>query len=50
MPEVDILTPKEEPQTLKVKIPDKSHLNMPIYSHGNTKEYLGHIVAVFRIM
>jgi hypothetical protein len=45
-PEVDIVMPKEEPQSLKVKLPNKSHLNMPIYSHGNTKEYLTHIVTV----
>ncbi len=46
VPEVDIVTPKKEPQTLKVKLPDKSHLNLPIYSHGNTKEYFAHIIAV----
>jgi hypothetical protein len=50
VPEVDIVTPKEEPQSLKVMLPDESHLNMPIYSHGNTKEYLTHIVAVLRII
>jgi hypothetical protein len=50
MPEVDILTPKEEPQTLKVKLPDDSHLNMLVYSRGNTKEYLAHIVAVLQII
>ncbi len=42
--------PKEEPQVLKVKLPDDSQLNMPIYSHGNTKEYRTHIVAVLRII
>jgi hypothetical protein len=47
---VDIVTPKEELQSLKVKLPDKSHLNMPIYSHGNTEEYLMHIVAVLWII
>ena len=47
---MDIITPKEEPQFLKVKLPDESHLNMPIYSHGNTKEYLTHIVAVLQII
>jgi hypothetical protein len=41
---------KEEPQVLKVKLPNDSHLNMPIYSRGNTKEYLTHIVAVLRII
>jgi hypothetical protein len=50
MPEVDIVMPKEEPQTLKVKLPDESHLNMPIYSRGNTKEYLAHINAVLQII
>jgi hypothetical protein len=50
VPEVDIVTPKEEPQSLKVKLPDNSHLNMAIYSHGNTKEYLMHIVAVLHII
>ncbi len=48
VPEVDIVMPKEEPQTLKVKLPDESHLNMPIYFCGNTKEYLAHIVAVLQ--
>ncbi len=48
--EVDIVMPKEEPQTLKVKLPDESHLNMPIYSRGKTKEYLAHIIAVLQII
>jgi hypothetical protein len=43
--ETEILMSKEEPQVLKVKLPDNSHLNMPIYSDGNTKEYLTHIVV-----
>jgi hypothetical protein len=49
VPEVDNIMPKKEPQTLKVKLPD-SHLNMPIYSRGNTKEYFAHIVAVLQII
>ena len=44
--ETDIFTSKKEPQVLKVRLPDDSHLNMPIYSCGNAKEYLTHIVAV----
>ncbi len=47
---VDIITPKEEPQYFKVKLPDASHLSMPIYSHGNNKEYLAHILAVLHII
>jgi hypothetical protein len=46
----DILTSKEEPQVLKVKLPDDTHLNMPIFSRGNTEEYLAHIIAVLRII
>jgi hypothetical protein len=42
--------PKEEPQFLKVKLPDESHLNMPIFSPGNTEEYHMYIVAVLRII
>ncbi len=48
--EMDIIMPKKEPQDLKVKHPNDSHLNMPIYSHGNTKENLAHIVAVLHII
>ncbi len=50
VPEVDIVTPKEESQVFKVKLPDNSHLSMPIYSHGNNEEYLAHIVAVLQII
>jgi hypothetical protein len=46
VPVVDIVMPKEEPQILKIKLPNASHLSMPIYSRGNNKEYLTHIVAV----
>jgi hypothetical protein len=46
VPVVDVVTPKEEPQLFKVKLPDASHLSIPIYSRGNNKEYLAHIVAV----
>jgi hypothetical protein len=48
--EMDIVVPKEEPPILKVKLPDDSHINMHIYSCGNTKEYLMHIVAVLCII
>ncbi len=50
VPVVDTVTPKEDPQVFKVKLPDDSPLNMPIYSCGNNKEYLTHIVAVLRII
>jgi hypothetical protein len=47
---VDIVTPKEDPQVFKIKLPDASHLSMPIYSHGNNEEYLVHTVAVLRVI
>jgi hypothetical protein len=50
MPVVDIVTPKEEPQVLKVKLPNESHISIPIFSRGNNKEYLMHIVAVLHII
>ncbi len=50
VPMVDIVMPKEDPQVLKIKFPDVSHLSMPIYSCGNNEEYLAHIVAVLRVI
>ncbi len=50
VPVLDIVTPKKEPQVFKIKLSDMSHLSMPIYSHGNNKEYLAHIVAVLRVI
>jgi hypothetical protein len=50
VPVVDIVKPKEEPQLSKVKLPDASHLSMPIYSSGNNEEYLAHILAVLHII
>ncbi len=46
----DIITPKEEPQVFKIKLPGTSHFSMPIYSRGNNKEYLAHIVAVLQVI
>ncbi len=50
IPVVDVVMPKEEPQVLKVKLPDESHISVPIYSCGSNEEYLAHIVAVLRII
>ncbi len=50
VPVVDIVTPKEEPQVFKIKLPDASHLSMPIYPRGNNKEYLVHIVVVLQVI
>jgi hypothetical protein len=50
VPVVDAVMPKEEPQIFKIKLPDASHLSMPIYSRGNNEEYLAHIVAVLQVI
>jgi hypothetical protein len=50
VPVMDLVTTKEEPQLLKFKLPDDTCLNMPIFSCGNTEEYLAHIVAVLHII
>jgi hypothetical protein len=50
VPMVDIITPKDEPQLFKVKLLDEAHLSVPIYCHGNNKEYLAHVIAVLRII
>jgi hypothetical protein len=50
IPVTDIVTPKEDPQVYKVKLPGNSHINMHIYSCGNNKEYLTHIVAVLCVI
>jgi hypothetical protein len=50
VPVIDIIMPKEEPQIFKIKLPDASHLSMPIYSRGNNEEYLAHIVVVLQVI
>jgi hypothetical protein len=46
LPVVDIVMPKEDSQLFKIKLPNASHLSMPIYSRENNEEYLTHIVVV----
>jgi hypothetical protein len=50
VPEMDIVTHKEDPQVYKVKLPDDSHINIYIYSHEDNEEYLTHIVAVLCVI
>jgi hypothetical protein len=50
VPVVDVVTPKEDPAVLKVKLPNDSHISVPVFSCGNNKEYIAHIVAVLRIV
>jgi hypothetical protein len=48
--ETDLATSKQEPQVLKVRLPDDTCLNMPIFYCGNTEEYLAHIVVFLHII
>ncbi len=50
VPMVDVVTPKEDPAVLKVKLLDDSHISVPIFSRGNNEEYIAHIVTVLRII
>jgi hypothetical protein len=51
IPVVDIVTLKEDPrQVFEIKLPNASHLSMPIYFRGNNEEYLVHIVAVLQVI
>jgi hypothetical protein len=50
VPVVDVIMPNEKPQVLKIKRPDASHISVTIFSHGNNKEYLMHVVAGLRII
>ncbi len=50
VPVVDVITPKEDPAMLKVKLHNNSHISVPIFSRGNNKEYIAHIVAVLCII
>jgi hypothetical protein len=49
-PVIDVITPKEDPQVSKIKLPDASQLSIPISSWGNNKEYLAHVIAVLCII
>jgi hypothetical protein len=50
IPPTDLLTTNEEKQSLKIKLPEGSIFSMPIYTRGNTEDYLAHIIAILRII
>jgi hypothetical protein len=47
---MDLLFTKKMPEILKMKLPSGTIFNISIFSEGNTKEYLTHIVAVLRVI
>jgi hypothetical protein len=44
------MTTKEAQESLKIKLPDRTVFNMSIFSQGNTKEYLAHIIMVLLLI
>ncbi len=40
VPVVDLVTPKEDPAILKVKLPDDSHISIPIFFFGTMRNTL----------
>jgi hypothetical protein len=46
VPPTDLVDTKELSESLKIKLPNGTVFNMSIFSQGNTKEYLAHVVAV----
>jgi hypothetical protein len=49
-PPRDLATTKEVPESLKMKLPDGNVFNMSIFSQGNTKEYLAHVIPVLHLI
>ena len=50
VPPTDLLTTKEMPDSLKVKLPDGTVFTMQIFAKGNPEEYLSHMRAVLRLI
>jgi hypothetical protein len=50
IPPTDLMTSKEAPESLKIKLLDGTLFNMTIFFQGNTKEYLAQVVAVLRVI
>jgi hypothetical protein len=50
VPPTDIPEKKESSKILKIKLSNRTVFTMTIFSWGNTKEYLAHIVAVLRLL
>jgi hypothetical protein len=50
VPPMDLVTTKEALESHKIKIPNGFVFNMPIFSQGNTKEYLVHVVVVLQLI
>ncbi len=50
VPPMNLVTTKEVHETLKIKLPDGTVFNMSIFSQGNTKQYLAHVVAVLHLI
>jgi hypothetical protein len=50
VPSTDLVNTKEAPETPKIKLPKGAVFNMSIFSRGNTKECLAHVITVLRLI
>ncbi len=50
VPLMDLVTTKEAPESLKIKLPDGTIFNMSISLQGNTEGYLAHVIAVLHLI
>ncbi len=50
VPLMDLVTTKEMPDTLKMKIPNGTIFNMSKFAQGNNKKYLAHIAAILCVI
>jgi hypothetical protein len=50
MPPSDLVTTKESQESLKIKLPNGTVFNISIFSQGNTKEYLVHVVTILHLI
>jgi hypothetical protein len=50
VPQMDLVITKEAPESLKIKLPNGTIVNMSIFSRGSTKEFLAHIAAILHFI
>ena len=50
VPLMDLLQTKENTDTLKLKLPNRTVFSMTIFAKGNPKDYLQHLIAVLHLI
>ncbi len=49
VPPIDLLK-KQEPEQIKVKLPDGTNFQMAAFGNGNNEEYLVYVIAILRVI